>query len=568
VEAVADIDRVATLPGPVSLPARRVARVLAAGRAAAADRGANAEVVLWAIWDAARLAEPWRRAALAGGPGGVRADRDLDAVVALFDAAARYVDRLPQLGPKDFLEQLRGQEVPGDTLVERAPADDAVSLLTPQGAAGREWRLVAVAGVQVGVWPDTRLRGSLLGSQALVDVLAGHGDGSPEALRSAQLAVRQEELRLFHVAVSRATERLVVTAVSGDDEQPSGLVDLVAPPESVGGQSGSLDDDGERGHSRLGRALTLPAVVARLRQVVSDPTQPAALTSSAAAGLARLAAAGVGGADPDDWHGLAELSDDTPLVAADASVRVSPSKVESFDQCGLRWLLETSGGTEPANFAQNVGVLVHDLAAEFPEADAQTLRAELSRRWPELGLADSWLTDLQRSRADDMVTKLAAYIVATRAEGRTLVGTEVEVRAEIGRARIAGQVDRLDRMPDGSLRVADLKTGKYAASVADGEVNPQLGVYQLAVQHGAFAGEQPVSAGAELVFIGTPTKSAAVRDQPPLPDNGPSWAADLLATVTGGMAGASFTAQEGPHCRRCPARASCPLQPEGRRVTG
>ncbi len=300
VDAVAEVDRVVTLPPAVSLPARRVARVLAAGRAAAAADGATAETVLWALWAAAGLAEPWRRSALAGGRAGARADRDLDAVVALFDAAARFVDRLPRADPAEFLEHLRGQEVPGDTLVERAPADDAVSLLTPQGAAGREWRLVVVSGVQVGVWPDTRLRGSLLGSQALVDVLAGRGDGSPEALRSAQEAVRQEELRLFHVAVSRAREELVVTAVSGDDEQPSGLVDLVRPPEpaaTAGRQAErpaangvSADDDGEVQHTPLAAALSLPSVVARLRQVVTDSAQPEPRVEAAAAALARLAA--------------------------------------------------------------------------------------------------------------------------------------------------------------------------------------------------------------------------------------------------------------------------------------
>jgi RecB family exonuclease len=529
------------------------------------------------MWDATGLAEPWRRSALAGGRGGVRADRDLDAVVALFDAAARFVDRLPRADPAEFLVHLRGQEVPGDTLVERAPADDAVSLLTPQGAAGREWRLVVVSGVQVGVWPDTRLRGSLLGSQALVDVLAGRGDGSPEALRSAQEAVRQEELRLFHVAVSRAREELVVTAVSGDDEQPSGLVDLVRtpePPEAAGQPTGgrgrngaTADDDGEVQHTPLARALSLPSVVARLRQVVTDGAEPASQVQAAATGLARLAAAGVAGADPEGWYGLAGLSDERSLAEPGEPVRVSPSKVEQFDTCGLRWLLETSGGTQPANFAQNVGVLVHDLASECPDADPETLARELDRRWPRLGLPDSWLTDVQRRRAEDMVAKLAAYIAGTRAQGRSLVGVEVDVAVRIGRAVIGGRVDRLDRLPDGSLRVVDLKTGKYAVSVADGEVNPQLGVYQLAVQEGAFAEEQPVSAGAELVFVGTSTKSASVRDQPPLPAGGTSWARDLLDVVADGMAGSTFEAREGPHCRKCPARASCPVQPEGRRVT-
>ncbi len=325
VDAVSAPGRLATLDSAIAAPARRVAAVLEAGRRAArrvtgpdgATPGvspfatrATAETVLWAIWDAAGLAEPWRRAALAGGPGGARADRDLDAVVGLFDAAARFVDRRPLAGPQQFLEQLRSQDVPGDTLVERAPDTDAVALLTPQGAAGNEWRLVVVAGVQTGVWPDTRLRGSLLGAQALVDVLAGRGEGSAEALRSAQAAVRHEELRLFHVAVSRATERLVVTAVSGEDEQPSGLLDLVVP-DSPAVPDDSVDDDDERTLTPLPRSMSLSALVARLRQLATGGSDQSA---GAVEALARLADAGVPGAHPDDWHGLAPVSDPSPVV--------------------------------------------------------------------------------------------------------------------------------------------------------------------------------------------------------------------------------------------------------------
>ena len=114
----------------------------------------------------------WRAVALAGGPAGARADRDLDAVVALFDAAAGFVDRLPQSAPAAFLDHIRGQDLPGDTLRRaRRPATTRCALLTPQGAAGREWAFVVVAGVQEGVWPDLRLRGSLLGSERLVDVV-------------------------------------------------------------------------------------------------------------------------------------------------------------------------------------------------------------------------------------------------------------------------------------------------------------------------------------------------------------------------------------------------------------
>jgi hypothetical protein len=87
--------------------------------------GVSAETVLWAVWDALDVAGRWNRLALRGGKRGARADRDLDAVVGLFDAAQRYVDRLPAAGPDAFLEHIQGQDVPGDTLAARAQSATA-----------------------------------------------------------------------------------------------------------------------------------------------------------------------------------------------------------------------------------------------------------------------------------------------------------------------------------------------------------------------------------------------------------------------------------------------------------
>ena len=89
--------------------------------------------------------------------------------MALFDAAARFSARLPHGSARLFLDSLAGQEIAGDTLAEHAPRGDAVAVLTAHRSKGLEWDLVVVAGVQEGIWPDVRLRGSLLGMDELVD---------------------------------------------------------------------------------------------------------------------------------------------------------------------------------------------------------------------------------------------------------------------------------------------------------------------------------------------------------------------------------------------------------------
>jgi hypothetical protein len=586
-QALLDPARLGVLEPATAAPGHRVAQVLAAGVAAATPAGegaragqafaesVTAETVLWAIWSASRLAAPWQRAALAGGQSGARADRDLDAVVALFDAAARFVDRLPMAGPREFVEYLRGQDVPGDTLAERGAGRDAVALLTPASAAGRQWPVVVVAGVQDGVWPDLRLRGSLLGAEHLVDVLSGRDGGvregsqgtRREAVRAATRAVRDDETRLFHVAVSRASRLLVVTAVRDENDQPSSFLDVVDPPPDELPAPG-WEADGVRSLTSPPVPLTLSGAVARLRQVLTDPATGEGLAGGAARQLAVLARAGVAGADPDDWYGLAELSDDRPLRTGEP-VRISPSKVEEFDRCALRWLLLQAGGSPSDSSSQNLGNLVHELAAELPDADVGELLEELRRRWGVLGLGDGWVADIGRARAERVVQKLAAYLA--QSASRELVGTELPVDVELsfpdGPVRLVGRVDRLERTADG-LHVVDLKTGKSAPTREKLAEQPQLGAYQLAVQAGAFAELAPgvPSAGAELVQLGTTAKSASVQPQPALPDGG-GWALALVEDVARGMVQAGFDATSNEMCDRCPVRTSCPARGEGRRVT-
>lgn len=567
VEALADPARAAGLPPAVRRPVERLARVLDAGRVAAVAESADAQTVLWALWDSTRLAQSWSRVALAGGAAGARADRDLDALVALFRAAETFVDRMPQASAPAFLAWMESQELPSDTIAARARRD-GVAVLTPAGAAGREWDVVVVAGVQEGVWPDLRLRDSLLGSQALVEVLAGRGDlRSGEAARAAVLA---DELRAFHVAVSRARRALVVTAVADAEQQPSPFVDLVVPCDT--------DDDPRR--TTVGAPLDLRGLVAQLRARSEAAAARGTLDREATTLLARLAREGVAGAHPDSWHGLLAPSSDSPLWAPEEKVPVSPSRVETASTCTLRWALEAAGGTPATSARQSLGTLVHAIAQTYPTGTHTELLAELDRRWPELGLGAGWPATLERRRAEGMVRRLADYL----ANAGEPLAVEARFELELDRAVVRGSVDRIERaeagggdLADGKptdgvpVRVVDLKTGKHAPTAEQALSNPQLGAYQLAVDAGAVEGLPPQarSAGAQLVFVSEVNKAAAaVRAQPGLgpEEAGPSWARTHIEQVAERMAAGSFAATANDQCNRCPVRRSCPLQDDGAQV--
>jgi superfamily I DNA/RNA helicase/RecB family exonuclease len=557
--ALADATLLDALPEHLARPAARVVRVLSAGRLALAG-GGSAEDVLWAMWQASGLATSWARASAAGGAPGAVADRDLDAVVALFDAAAGFVDRLPMAGVAAFVEHLRAQRLPGGSDAARAAAGETVRLLTAHAAKGLEWDLVCVAGVQEGVWPDLRGRLSLLGAEDLVDLVGG---ADPATLDRRTLALA-EERRLFYVACTRARRRLVVTAVDGALEggdagaTASRFLDLVAPPPAEG--------DGVRPHTPLPRQLTLPALVAELRRHLTDPHTPPARRSSAAAVLRRLARERVPGADPASWWGLAPLSDDAPLVDPAEVVPVRPSAIDTFQRCALRWVLGAVGAEAAPEATRTVGSAVHDVAQQvaegLPPADAAAvLDAELDR----LDLGPGWFDQRQRERAQEMLTKFLTW--HSRAE-RELVAAEEDFDVVVGRARLRGQVDRLERDAEGRLVVVDLKTGKTPPRAV--EEHGQLAAYQLAVTEGAFAEHGRSTGGAALLQVGGSQKAAKEHVQPPLPadvDPRETWAGELIATVGEGMGGAEFAVRTDVDCERCAFRRSCPLQESGRQVT-
>lgn len=556
VEAVRDHRDLSLIESDLRAPAERVGDLLELIRGEAAA-GATVEDILWKIWTRSGLSRSLPTAAFEGGSQGAAADRDLDAVVALFEAAARFVERLPRAGPEVFLDDLAGQEIPGDTLAEQSATGEAVRLLTAHRAKGLEWDLVVVAGVQEGVWPDLRLRGSLLG----VDDLVASVSGSEAGAVAAASKLLDEERRLFYVAATRARRQLVVTAVGGEgaEERPSRFLGELAP--------GYDEAPPNLGRSR---SLSLTALVAELRSVVTDPKQSIALRRVAAQRLAELATQGVRGAHPREWYALTEWSDDRPLASPDEPVRLSPSQVERFQTCGLRWLLETAVHSSPSGVAQRLGSVVHAVAAmagETAELDAAELTRRLDEVWDELEFDGPWFSRRQREIAHAMIERFVAWL---RENSRALVEVELPFAADVDRARIRGRVDRLERDGHGRAVVIDLKTGTSKPPDDEVDRHPQLAVYQLAAALGAFEHlGLTAPGGAELVQLGKAAyvRNARVQAQRALPDDPePRWAERLVAQVAEGMSAASFVATANDGCRTCPVRSSCPLHDDGAQV--
>lgn len=441
-----------TLPEEgVGRAVHRIAAVLSAGRKALARPESTSTEVLWALWEASGLEKVWVTQTRNAGPDADAAHRNLDAMIGLFEAADRFDEQMRGAGAEQFLDFIDAQDLPMDTLAARGVRQDAVEILTPALAAGQSWRTVYVCGLQEGTWPNTTVRGSLLATGDLVDLCdarirqraeqqAGEEQVPPARIRSYPERVRDtrhDELRMFAVAATRASTRLVLTAVRNDDEAPGEFFDFVLPTDAVG-------DSTDVPITRVRRPATLRSLVAELRRTLVEeslnamraedaqdgapmhnapeeeaPTPEASAyrldaASRTLARLARLANAQAPGAAPDEWWGLLPLSSTELLFAhrpADhaeldenhgeddeehgeeqaenpgrRTITLSPSRLETIHSSPLDWLVSAARAEAQTDLSRSLGTLVHAIAEEYPTGTLEELQTALDERISSLGV--------------------------------------------------------------------------------------------------------------------------------------------------------------------------------------
>lgn len=345
------------------------------------------QYVLDCAWRACGKAEIWQRVALEHSAAGRAANDRLDAAMRLFNYASggESSGEFAARTIEAFMEQVRSLTIEADSLAHTAPIDQAVTLTTPAGAAGRHWNLVFLPSLQQGQWPNLTPRNTLFGGEELADVML-HGELSDTVTTSAgkrdeQLAaVLASEQKSFLVALTRADECAVMSAVLNDDHVPSDFLYGYVPEwfdrdrdadmerreyAAIGGQGdyAGLESD-PRG------------LIAAARSVLAMEPSNSPKARDAAETLALLASRGIRAADPDCWPfveepvSLAEREtiQDGKTRQSDV-VTLSPSAVDNLWACPVCWMLENRfSGPRMGSVATNFGSLIHTVAQKATEA--------------------------------------------------------------------------------------------------------------------------------------------------------------------------------------------------------
>ena len=542
VDAFVSPNSLSLIRSPEARKAEKLVRLIEATKELGNQAGTTAEAALWNLVSETGVLKRWEQLSRGVSEIAIQAGRNLDSILSLFAAAARFAERYPSALALEFIQDQLEREIPEDSLALNNRSGEFVFLLTPSGLIGKRFDTVVLPGLSEGVWPNLKPRSSLLGANVLDALVAGEISQARDLKRSELPG----ELRMLNKAAGACGQRLILTATDKEDQQLSQFFPLV--------------------HGSYPQAESNPAKTYTLRSIVGELRRELASGKSsnpehAALGLARLAAAGVPGASPSSWYGLLPVSTTEPLTDLEhQQLRISPSQLDNFLQCPLHWFIETHGGSA-GSFQASLGSLIHEVLEVSDSSDLAELEKLKLSRWNSLEFEADWLEDLGKRQAARMLANLAEYLKQFESAGGRVLAKEQKFQFELGNIAVRGEVDRIEQLADGNVVIVDLKTGKQTATAAETLVNPQLALYQMAVLEGGFKEldllDSQQLAGAKLLIVSG--SKFQERKQPAMDAQDSTRFKQLLLDCSEGMSKSVFVAELSNHCESERSYGSCSL---------
>jgi len=455
------------------------------------------------------------------GKDGIRADDAVNVVIRHFDlqrsdlvrAFLKFVEdwrkkAIAETGsPSEFLEYLDYFGQARGTIPLPRSQDDAVQLLTAHAAKGLEYRHVAILRGS-SPWFPTGFHEPLI--------------AFPAELRRSDVSSldektlhEEEERRLFYVAMTRAKDTLAIYAHQGrgkkDPKPTQFLRDFMLHPA----------------YKKFWSTHSAAAVQDTL---FAEEEQRIALQQSNVAA----------------WL-LMEPS-------ANFVTGLSASAIEIYEECPLRFKLEREWNLpRDVSASLHYGAAMHGVLRTFYDAQRyqreigdEDLLEQFRSALASAGIADRYQYELYLRQGNE---QLRQFLDAARnAPAPEVVETECRFELQVGSAKLAGRVDRVDRTGPDTVAIVDYKTGK-PKSQEDADESLQLSLYALAAR------ETWGKRADRLIFHNlennTPvytTRTGAQLEEAKL----------RVQEASDQIAQGKFAAKPGYHCAYCPYRNLCP----------
>jgi superfamily I DNA/RNA helicase/RecB family exonuclease len=405
--------------------------------------------------------------------------------------------------PIEFLEYLDYfREARGAITLACSDDENAVRLMSAHSAKGLEFDHVFVLRAVSGSFPSTY-------REPLIEV--------PAELRNSGLAAeldqkeihKQEERRLFYVAMTRARDTLSI-------------------------------------YGQFGRGKTERTPPGYLRELMKHRELKSWLNEKK---CREFQPDIFGEAEPEPLSRIGEWVAEPP--ASDLASTLSASALQSYKICPLRFKLERewripSDPSAALQYGASIHRVLHiyfesvrlDRKLSEPEV-LELFRADLAGT----GIADRYQHDLYEQQG---IVQLKEFLAGAAVP--EILHTEERFSVKIGATALVGRIDRMDRAGAGRVTVVDYKTGK-PKSQEEADESLQLSIYALAAREKwGYVVERLV-----LHNLDGNTAIATCRNNAQLDE-----AKLEVESIAEQIAAGRFTPKSGLHCASCAYRMLCP----------
>jgi DNA helicase II / ATP-dependent DNA helicase PcrA len=419
----------------------------------------------------------------------------------------------------DFIEYLDYfDELEGDIQIEDETSDDAVQLMTVHAAKGLEFPHVFILRLSRHDFPSGARRPQFEFPVALMKEEQPKGDFQ-----------KQEERRLFYVALTRAQQRLTLSTIVTERKRPSPFLEDILGNARI--QKGDI-------------AQSAPTV-----DVPSSEDMGAPVPERAAQAELFAQASGETRARSQipSWARSYHPPRPEPL-------QLSASAIETYERCAMKYLFQYAwhirrGPSAPMTFGNVMHTTIREFVAESRKRvplKLEELLAIYEREWKSAGFPDSYQEEEYRKAGRE---QLEAFYRRFVTETPDVLYQEKPFELHLEHDLVVtGRIDQVNRLDGRTVEIVDYKTGKVrsADKAAD---DMQLSIYALAARE-VFDLEPE-----RLIFyyLMSGETVACVRDGKAL-----DLAKEKIAVIADQIRAGEFPPNPGRNCSYCEFKPLCP----------